>query len=208
MIPQVDEALRSLIRSQVAVGSDIEVVFDAPTTDWAARRSVPTINVYLYDIREDMRRREGGLLDVRDETGRVVARRPAPRHFRLSYLVTAWTQRPEDEHLLLASVLACLIQYEAMPPDLLGRPLAAAGDLVRITVGVPPSEDRNFADVWSALGGELKPSLDVVITAPFDAGAVLAAGPPVLEGLILGAANTVNGGRDDDRQQRSSVGAP
>jgi hypothetical protein len=35
---------------------------------------------------------------------------------------------------------------------------------------LPPPEDRSFADVWSALGGELKPSLDLVVCAPTDTG--------------------------------------
>ena len=33
---------------------------------------------------------------------------------------------------------------------------------------MPPPEDRALSDVWSALGGELKPSLDLVVIAPFD----------------------------------------
>ena len=33
----------------------------------------------------------------------------APRWFKLSYLVTAWTQRPEDEHRLLSALLGALI---------------------------------------------------------------------------------------------------
>jgi len=48
-----------------------------------------------------------------------------------------------------------------------------------ISVGLPPPEDRSFADVWSALGGELKPSLDVVVTAPTPTGQRIDAGPPV-----------------------------
>jgi len=39
--------------------------------------------------------------------------------------------------------------------------------------------DRSFADVWTALGGELKPSLDVVVTAPV-AGLSFPAAPPVV----------------------------
>jgi len=46
-------------------------------------------------------------------------------------------------------------------------------------VALPPPEDRAFADVWSALGGELKPSLDVVVIAPVDTGVLFPAGPPV-----------------------------
>ncbi|MEV7547917.1 Pvc16 family protein, partial [Streptomyces sp. NPDC089915] len=30
----------------------IEVSFEAPTRDWAARRNAPAVNAYLYDIRE------------------------------------------------------------------------------------------------------------------------------------------------------------
>ena len=60
MIYEVDEALRGLIRQDALPGTDVEVVFDAPTKDWASRRNAPTIDVYLYDIREDLRRRDAG----------------------------------------------------------------------------------------------------------------------------------------------------
>jgi hypothetical protein len=41
MIEEVDEALRGLVRREALNGSDVEVVFDAPTRDWAARRNAP-----------------------------------------------------------------------------------------------------------------------------------------------------------------------
>ena len=63
MIHEVDSALRGLIERDAIGGSQVEVVFDAPTKDWASRRNAPTIDVYLYDIREDMRRRERGLIN-------------------------------------------------------------------------------------------------------------------------------------------------
>ena len=166
MISQVDEALRDIIRSEALQESSIEVVFDAPTKDWAARRNAPTVNVYLYDIREDLRRRERGWSEQRNDGGTVVARRPAPKFFKLSYLVTAWTQRPEDEHRLLDSLLRAFLLYDALPRRLVTGPLAETRLDVPMTVGLPPPEDRAFADVWSALGGELKPSLDLVVVAP------------------------------------------
>ena len=52
---------------------------------------------------------------------------------------------------------------------------------VPLTVGLPPPEDRGFADVWSALGGELKPSIDVVVSAPINTGQRMELGPPVTE---------------------------
>ena len=37
MIDEVDEALAALVRRDAVPGAGVEVVFDAPTKDWAAR---------------------------------------------------------------------------------------------------------------------------------------------------------------------------
>ncbi|MEU1348338.1 DUF4255 domain-containing protein [Streptomyces sp. NPDC005795] len=181
MIHEVDDVLRSLIRAEVLEGGQIAVVFDAPTREWAAKVNAPMVNLYLYDIREDMRRRERGLHNQYDERGTVVARRRPPRYFKLSYLITAWTKRPEDEHRLLSSLLACLLAYEALPQERLAGTLAEIGAAVPMSIALPPPEDRSFADVWSALGGELKPSLDLVVSVPVTASPTYTAGPPVGE---------------------------
>jgi uncharacterized protein DUF4255 len=179
VIHEVDSALRKLIERETGT-RDVEVLFDAPTREWAGRRNSPTIDVYLYDIREDMRRRSRGMLNEYDDRNlRVVARHLPPRYFKLSYLVTAWTQRPEDEHRLLSSLLSCFLRFEALPMELLAGPLRDLDYPVPVTVALPPPEDRAFADVWSALGGELKPSIDLVISAPMDTGQRFEAGPPV-----------------------------
>jgi hypothetical protein len=169
VIHEVDSALRTLIEREAEGTRDVEIVFDAPTREWAGRRNSPTIDVYLYDIREDMRRRERGMHNVYED-GRVVSRHLPPRHFKLSYLITAWTQRPEDEHRLLSSLLSCFLRYEALPADVLTGPLTELGLPIPITIALPPPEDRAFADVWSALGGELKPSIDLVVITPLDTG--------------------------------------
>lgn len=184
VIHEVDVALRSLIEREATAGTEVEVVFEAPTKDWAGRRNTPTIDVYLYDIREDLRRRERGLVNEYDDRERVRARHLPPRHFKLSYLVTAWTQRPEDEHRLLSALLSCFLRHDAIPTEFLTGPLADMALPVPVTVALPPPEDRSFADVWSALGGELKPSLDVVVSAPTDTGQQYQAGPPVEQPTI------------------------
>jgi len=179
----------------------VDVVFDAPTKDWAARRNAPTVNLYLYDIREDLRRRERGWSEVRGTDGAVVSRVPAPKYFKLSYLVTAWTQRPEDEHSLLDSLLRAFLRYDALPARLVTGRLREPRLDVPLTIGLPPPEDRAFADVWSALGGELKPSLDLVVVAPVDTGIVYPVGPPVEEGLTLDVSDLVDGGEETGRHR-------
>ena len=171
VIQEIDAALRALIRAEAFADRDVEVVFDAPTKEWAGRRNAPTVDVYLYDIREDMRRRARGVENEYDGNGRIIGRHLPPRHFKLSYLVTAWTQRPEDEHRLLSALLACFLRHDAIPAELLDRPrwpTSACRSRSRSACRRPRTAP--FADVWSALGGELKPSLDVVVTAPTDTG--------------------------------------
>ncbi|MDN5796625.1 MAG: DUF4255 domain-containing protein [Intrasporangium sp.] len=207
MIADIDDAVRSLVRAEAIDSSGVEVVFDAPTKDWAARRNAPTVDIYLYDIREDLRRRAAGWVATRNGEGRIEARRSVPRYYKLSYLVTAWTQRPEDEHRLLADLLRSFLRYDAIPGELLGGELADSTLPVPLTVGLPPPEDRAFADVWSALGGELKPSLDLVISAPIDVGRAAPAGPPVLETPRLDLGDVHTGAEDLDRY-RHTPGEP
>ena len=221
MIHEVDETLRSIVRRDVVNGSDIEVVFDAPTKDWASRRNTPTIDIYLYDIREDMKRRVSGSIDVRDDDGRITGRRPAPRSFKLSYLVTAWTQRAEDEHRLLSAMLACFLRNDRVPVEWLTGSLQDNGWPLDVTIALPPPEDRALSDVWSALGGELKPSLDLVVVTPIDLGrfstaATLVDAPPLFKwsGGEAGQAESVQAapaGTDTDdakRLVRTSDAAP
>ncbi len=206
MIADVDDALRTLIRRDALNGADVEVVFDAPTKEWSARRNAPTIDVYLYDIREDLKWRAYGSVDVRNDDGMITARAGPPRFFKLSYLITAWTQRPEDEHRLLSAVLYCFLRFDALPKDLLGGVLAGEKTPLRLTIAIPPPEDRALSDTWSALGGELKPSLDLVVTAPVDARGLSGVAPLVLEGPRIRVVGGEGQSEETGRRRRRSAG--
>jgi hypothetical protein len=223
MIHDVDESLRTLVKRDALEGSRVDLAFDAPTREWAARQNSPIVSMYLYDVREDISRRE-----VAWETQRGPDRMPTqhaqpPRRYRLSYLITAWTQRPEDEHRLLSAMLACFLRYPVLPSDVLTGDLTSIPLPVLTTIALPPPQDRSIADVWSALGGELKPSLDLVVTAPLDSSVRIPAAPPVLESPRIrvvrpdGTMDEVSGGAgggiaarrplspDDEADQREVV---
>ncbi|MTE17745.1 DUF4255 domain-containing protein [Streptomyces sp. TRM43335] len=193
MIHEVDEGLRRLLGESGLEASGVEVVFDAPTRDWAARRSAPTVCVFLYDIREDATRRGSGAGEVYDADGRLVARRTPPRWFELTYLVTAWANRPQDEHRLLSQVLACLVAGDVLPARLLTGTLAELGLTVDLETVGAGDDGPAASDVWSALGGELKASLGVRVRAPL-AGVSTAVAPPVTEGLVVRSATRREGG--------------
>lgn len=192
MIHEVDEAIRRLLADGGVPGGGGELVFDAPTRDWTAKRNAPTVNVFLYDIREDLSRRRAGTIEEHDGEGVVVGWRGPPRWYHLSYLVTAWTNRPTDEHRLLSQVLACLARTDAFAPQWLTGTLAELGLSVTLEAAGPVPEGRSVTDVWSALGGELKPAIDLRVTAPL-AGQLVPAGPPVTEGVVV-RANPAAGG--------------
>ncbi|MDA8185181.1 MAG: DUF4255 domain-containing protein [Acidimicrobiales bacterium] len=200
MIHEIDEALRRLIERDVLAGSDVEVVFDAPTKDWASRRNTPTIDCYLYDVREDLRRRSVGVVERRGDSGALEARHAPLRHFKLAYLLTAWTQRPEDEHRLLTALLACFVRSDVIPGDLLPEGLAETGLPIPVTIAQPPPENRQLSDVWSALGGELKPSLDLVVIAPVDPMRISIPGPPTTGPPRIGIAGA--GGQQQTNEGR------
>lgn len=213
MIQDVDETLLALVRREALGGASVDVAFDAPTREWVARRNAPTVDLYLYDIREDMARREVQWERVTDAAGRVTERRPPPRRFKLSYMVTAWTQRPEDEHRLLSSLLGCFIRHERLAPaECLGTLADQALPLI-VTTALPLGTDRSIADLWSALGGELKPSIDLIVTAPFVIDVAQKAGPPVLEeprlAIVTRQGNEqAGGGRRAGRKASAAVVEP
>jgi hypothetical protein len=204
MIELFDETLRELVRREVVNGSQVEVAFDAPTREWAARRNAPVVNLYLYDIRDDLARREVQYEEVRDAAGRVTDRRPPVHRFRLSYIVTAWTQRPEDEHRLLSACLATFLRHQAIAPSDLTGALAAQPYPVELDVALPPSQDRSIADVWSALGGELKPSIDLCALVPFVVDRHAEVGPAIVEPPRLAVA--VPGGATEAPARRARAG--
>ena len=78
MIQDIDESLRALVKREALEGNGVDVAFDAPTKEWVSRRNAPTVDLYLYDIREDLSRRETTrllweLLGVRISLGAVSA---------------------------------------------------------------------------------------------------------------------------------------
>ena len=185
MINDVDEALRTLLREEALRGTDVEVAFDAPTREWASHRNGPTVDVYLYDLREDITRRSGNTIAVRREDGKVSGYRTPPRVFKLAYLVTAWTQRPDDEHRLLSALLSCFLRYEVFPTRLMSPSLVANGYPIGVTIAQPPPDNRKVPDVWSSLGGDLKPSLDLVVTMTLDVGLFTEAAAEVMAPMRL-----------------------
>ncbi|MFG3436805.1 Pvc16 family protein [Nonomuraea sp. NPDC047897] len=185
MINEADDLLCGLIR-EAAGDPGVEIVLTAPTPEWAASLGGPAVSVYLYDIREDLRRRQHGVLNEYAPSGAVSARHLPPRYVRLSYHLTVWADEPEVEHGLLSALLGTLLACESPPADRLTGSLADLRLPVTLGVAAPGPDDGTLrATLGGSFGGVLRPALDVVVTAPLMAAPAIPAAPPVTEPLSL-----------------------
>ncbi|GLI00743.1 DUF4255 domain-containing protein [Phytohabitans aurantiacus] len=181
MLHLLDESLEAFLRAVVPLPPrDVDIVFDAPDGDWAASVSRPTVNLYLWDVRPNLAEREWGEEVVAEENGRKFRRDPLPR-VDCRYLITAWTREVRDEHSLLGGVLAALLLHRVIAVEYLRGPFADVRPLPTVTLRSGDGSENS--DFWSALGGQLKPGLDVVVTTTVDAAVLTKMGPPVQEVL-------------------------
>jgi hypothetical protein len=177
-LADLDEALRTLLRRELeAHGFEgVEIAFDAPASDWSAKLTAPTVNMFLYDLRENLSQSEATPRNVRVNGAAMAA--PPPMRLEVTYAVTAWTKAVEDEHRLLSQVLAILFSHTSLPADLLAGRLAAASQLRAIETEVGrPKEEK--ADFWTSIGGRYKASIDYAIRIEVESGLMFTRGPEV-----------------------------
>jgi Pvc16 N-terminal domain len=177
-IADLDEALRTMLKAELGKHGfeGVDVAFDAPSKEWSGKLTNPTVDLFLYDLREAVDRATVSLGETRANGGGRVT--PPPLRLELTYAVTAWTKAVEDEHRLLSQVLAVLFSYKNLPGDVLGK-LPDGGSRLRdieTSVGRPREEK---ADFWSAVGGQYKASIDFVVHMTVESGARFDRGPEV-----------------------------
>jgi Pvc16 N-terminal domain len=173
-IADLDEALRALLRRELKRHGfeGVEIAFDAPSRDWSGKLTSPTVDLFLYDLREASDRARLSPSEQRGN-GQSVVTSPA-LELEVTYAVTAWTKAVEDEHRLLSQVLAILFSYKRLPKELLdgGAGLARA----ETSVGRPREEKSDF---WTSVGGQYKASIDFVVHMQVASGASIVRGPEV-----------------------------
>jgi hypothetical protein len=179
MLADLDESLRALLRRELGRhGFDsVDIAFEAPAREWSSQLAAPTVNLFLYDLRESNDHRHRTIGERRGNGGALETRPPLV--LECSYAVTAWTQAVEDEHRLLSQLLTILFSYPRLPADALSGRLSNGAQRYPIfgKVGQPRAEGK--ADFWNAVGGQYKASLDYIVTLTCEAGAAHERGPEV-----------------------------
>lgn len=172
MISDVDEALRNLILDSLTVSrQNVDIKFDLPSRDWAGRLNRPTIDLFLFDIRENLRLR--GAEQARQfprPDGKVEIRRN-PVRIDLRYLLTAWTKDPEDEHLLLSDTLMTLLRNPVIPDQYASEQMKKQQFPVILDAAVYQPEHgptEKATEIWGVIGNDIHAGFIVTVTITVD----------------------------------------
>ena len=172
VIHDVDRSLAAWVGTMLPPGTTVR--FDAPDPAWVKNPpQQPFVDIFLYDIAQDLNGLSTETVLVRDPDGRAVARQPVARRYRLSYLLTAWSADVEVDHEMLGSVIAGCADAAVIPGEFLHGTLAAAGLSVEIRCAPPREADGagasaavGAAALCQAFGIPPRAALALVLVVP------------------------------------------
>lgn len=165
MIDGIDEALRLLLTHELPIqNSEIDIAFNQPKREWSARLSRPTLNLFLFEIRENSKLRQPSpAFEIeRGENGAMIQRRK-PIRLDLHYMITAWAADPEDEHRLLARAIMALSRHGTLPDAVLPDSLHDQPSPIPISVAQTTIMEKP-TDLWSVLDNEARPAVSCTLT--------------------------------------------
>lgn len=169
MLEDLDETIRQLLIAEVPVkNGEIEISFEQPKREWSARLSKPTLNLFLYDVRENniLRQHQWEQLPANASDPRAHLKR-LPLRVDCTYMLTSWATVSEDEHRLLTRALLALFRFPILPEDHLVGNLRNPPFDIQARLA---SHDKltNPSEVWSALDNEMRPTISYTVTLALD----------------------------------------
>lgn len=127
-----------------------------------------TINIFLYDVRENAELRSNEQV-IEKRNGEAIVHK-APMRVSCCYLVTAWVPGLASEttvmreHLLLAQTLRALARFPIIPELLLtGTGLADQQPLLPM-ITAQPEGMKSSSEFWTSLGNKIRASITVMVT--------------------------------------------
>ena len=169
MIEDLDKTLEELLKRELPASllQQVSITFATPDSKFPPQSiPLPAVNLFLYDIRENLELRD--LEWTIDRNNGNPIRRRAPVRIDCSYLVTAWPSQASnsaalDEHRLLSAVMRVLLRHRTIPGAVL------QGSLTDTDPPVPgpslhPGRLQSPGEMWQALGGTPKAGLHYTVT--------------------------------------------
>ncbi len=169
MIDDLDETLRQLLIRELPIKNrEIDISFDQPKREWSAKLSRPTLNLFLYDLRENTRLRQTTQeWEVRRLANGTTEKRRRVTRIDLHYIITAWATEAEDEHRLLGRTTMALLRSPQMPEDLLPDSLKEQPAPISLHVAQSDGLDKP-TDLWNVLDNQMRPAITCIVTVSMD----------------------------------------
>lgn len=167
MIHDFDRTMEKLLTERGKFSkTDIDISFEQPNSEWSSKLNRPTLNCWAFDLRENLKLRNMEMTTTRAE--KIGKKGLPPMRFNLSYLVTAWGRRIEDEHQLIWRALAALVQTPFLNPDDCEGAIKDQPYEIPIQVAQPIENGVNLTDLWSVLNNDMRLGFIVMVTLALD----------------------------------------
>jgi hypothetical protein len=187
MIDDVDKTLKELLTRELPSDliSQVNISFAAPDDQFPPQAvTLPAIDLFLYDVRENRELRSNEWLVERQSDGTTTKKRP-PVRIDCSYLITAWASKSsttpaEDEHRLLSEVMITLLRHPTLPSAVLqGRLEGQKPPMPAATL--QQGRLQSLGEFWQAMGGKPRTALNYTVTIGVEVSKPVEAGLPVID---------------------------
>ncbi|MDO9086879.1 MAG: DUF4255 domain-containing protein [Anaerolineaceae bacterium] len=168
MIYELNETLRELLMHEMPVRKgDVDIQFDLPKREWSSRLSKPTLNLYMYDILENIELRGSEQWTQTDNGDGTVTIHRNPVRVNFYYLITSWAKEIQDEQQLLSAALTTLLRQPSIPEELLPVNLKNQPVPIRLEVGQNKSLAK-LSDFWGTIDNDPHPGIRLTVTLTID----------------------------------------
>lgn len=172
MFQDLDDTIQNLIQDTLAPPElhSADVSFDVPDKAFGPALSLATVDLFLYEVKENRELRDP--VPITERLGDIYVQKTPPLRVDCHYLVTTWAdpssiQKTRAEHELLAQALAWLGSFPTIPSryfqgSLIDQPFPPP-TLVAQMDGL-----KNAGEFWSALGIPPRPYFNLIVTIALD----------------------------------------
>ncbi|MEB3360460.1 MAG: DUF4255 domain-containing protein [Synechococcales bacterium] len=183
MLDDLDSTLKQWLIHELpdlqrSAETTVTISFDVPVESAITQK--PAINLFLYDIRENLELRNSERTVQRNHNG-TATRQRSPARIDCSYLITAWVNSddPQQEHHILGAVMKLLLRDRTLPEPVLQGSLRGQIPFP-VSIGLRSSYLQSLGEFWQAIGGKPKAVLHYTVTI-----AVPVDGPEIEVPLVL-----------------------
>lgn len=167
MLDDLDKTIEKLLIEEGKINkNEIDISFEPPNGEWSARLNRPTINIWCFDVRENLKLRSMEM--HHQDNGNWGRTSIAPRRMDVAYLVTAWTRKIEDEHRLLWRALGTLKRFAVLKPEQGEGLIRYQTRDMPLLIADPSGIQVNMTDLWSVMENQMRLGFTLLITVELD----------------------------------------